>query len=434
MLLRMKLLPRLRLSTARTHSEPTAETRSRAVLGLLLIAAIVGLGVPFVTRERSEWDAVFVRTAEHLLAGRDIYAQADGYTYPPFQAFLAVPFALMPTTANRIAFYALNLVCLFWMVRSATKLAGGFAILGAIAGAIFAFHCYAHQQTDVIVAALVLGGCSYIARGKSIAAATLFGLGAAMKCTPLLFAPYLLIKGKPFAALWLIFIAVGANLLPDAIHRPADGAWVSKWYELYLAPMARPDYSPGIWASEIVYNQSLVGAMNRWTSTTWSVVHHKIEVRAIPASMPPSELKHLLIGCFAGLGTLALAAIIRGRRNERGTAWECGMVVSAMLLMSPMSSVPHFATLILPGLLFAQMYRERRTKYILVFGTILLLGALATNKDLIGSRNYTIGLWYGSAMWCAIASFFGCAVGLITSAKSVRVLQVPMYEPLRQAA
>ena len=410
------------------------EARSRAVLGLLLIAAIVGLGVPFVTRERSEWDAVFVRTAEHLLAGRDIYAQPDGYTYPPFQAFLAVPFALMPTTANRIAFYALNLACLYWLFRSATKLAGRFTTIGAAAGAMFAFHCYAHQQTDIISAALVLGGCSYFARGKTIAAATLFGLGAAMKCTPLLFAPYLLIKGKPVAALWLILIAVGANLLPDAIHRPAEGTWVSKWYEMYLAPMTRPEYSPGVWASDIIYNQSLVGAMKRWTSTTWSVVQNKVEVRAILASMPPSEMKRLLVGCFAGLGTLALAAIIRGRNSERGIAWECGMVVSAMLLMSPMSSMPHFATLLLPGLLFAQMVKERRTKSMFVFGTILLLAASATNKDLIGSKNYMIGLWYGSAMWCAVASFFGCAVGLVTSAKPSHLQQLPIQEPRRQAA
>ena len=430
----MKLLPQLRLYTDRNRSEPMPEARSRAVLGLLLIAAIVGLGVPFVTRERSEWDAVFVRTAEHLLAGRDIYAQPDGYTYPPFQAFLAVPFALMPTTANRIAFYALNLACLYWLFRSATKLAGGFSTIGAAAGAMFAFHCYVHQQTDMISAALVLGGCSYFARGKTIAAATLFGLGAAMKCTPLLFAPYLLIKGKPVAALWLILIAVGANLLPDAIHRPAEGTWVSKWYEMYLAPMTRPEYSPGVWASDIIYNQSLVGAMKRWTSTTWSVVQNKVEVRAILASMPPSEMKRLLVGCFAGLGTLALAAIIRGRNSERGIAWECGMVVSAMLLMSPMSSMPHFATLLLPGLLFAQMVKERRTKSMFVFGTILLLAASATNKDLIGSKNYTIGLWYGSAMWCAVASFFGCAVGLVTSAKPSHLQQLPIQEPRRQAA
>jgi len=430
----MLLYPRLQLHSDRTDSLPAAGYRSRAVIGLLLVAAIMGFGIPFVTRMRSEWDTVFVRTAEHLLAGRDIYAQPDGYTYPPFQAFLAVPFAMMPTTANRIAFYGLNLVCLYWLFRSATKLAGGFTIVGAAAGAMFAFHCYAHQQTDIISAALVLGGCSYFARGKSLAAATLFGLGAAMKCTPLLFAPYLLVKGKPVAATWLILIAIGANLLPDAIHRPAEGTWVSKWYEMYLAPMTRPEYSPGVWASDIIYNQSLVGAMKRWTSTTWSVVEHKVEMRAIPASMPPGEMKRLLVGCFAGLGALALAAIILGRRSERSIAWECGMVVSAMLLMSPMSSVPHFATLLLPGLLFAQMYRERRTTYILIFGTILLLGALATNKDLIGSKNYTIGLWYGSAMWCAIASFFGCAVGLITSAKPSHVQQLPIQVPVRKAA
>src|SRR5205085_12286191 len=100
-------------------------------------------------------------------------------------------------------------------------------------------------------------------------AAGLVGATAALRCAPLLFAPCLVVRGRPLAAAWLVRVAVGASLVPDAGNRPAGGGtWLGRWYGEYLAPMARPDYAPGIWASEIIYNQSLVGLANRWRGTT----------------------------------------------------------------------------------------------------------------------------------------------------------------------
>src|SRR5437763_5323328 len=101
---------------------PTAPPRPYpVVLGLLL----AGLAVPFLTRARTEWDSVFVATAERLLAGEDLYARPTGFTYPPFQALFAAPVAGLPKLSQRAAWFAVNAVCLVWLLRTAWRLAGG---------------------------------------------------------------------------------------------------------------------------------------------------------------------------------------------------------------------------------------------------------------------------------------------------------------------
>src|SRR5438874_1333 len=65
-----------------------------------------------------------------------------------------------------------------------------------------------HQQTDLLIAALLIGGCLALQRARALSAATLFGLAAGMKCTPLLWAPYLAWRGRWKAAAWLVAVAV----------------------------------------------------------------------------------------------------------------------------------------------------------------------------------------------------------------------------------
>src|SRR5438874_1516709 len=101
---------------------PTASPRTYSVLFGLLIA---GLAVPFLARARTEWDYVFVATAERLLAGDDLYARPTGFTYPPFQALFAAPVVGLPKLLQRAAWFAVNAACLAWLLRAAWRLAGG---------------------------------------------------------------------------------------------------------------------------------------------------------------------------------------------------------------------------------------------------------------------------------------------------------------------
>ena len=98
---------------------------------------------------------------------------------------------------------------------------------------------------------LLIGGCFCLHRARSLAAATCFGLAAAMKCTALLWAPYLVWRGRPRAAAWLACVALGVNLLPDLVSRPASGRlWLAEYGQRYLRPLTEPGHYLGTWGSD----------------------------------------------------------------------------------------------------------------------------------------------------------------------------------------
>jgi Glycosyltransferase family 87 len=420
------------------------QTRVR-VLAVAAVLAIVGVGVPFVTRKHSEWDDVYRNASQRLLDGASLYPPGSSYVYPPLPSLLVAPFALMPDRVSRLAWYAINMVCVALLLTCGWKLASSRAIvrepwlfwIGMTIGFPFVLHTLAHQQIDIVIAAMVGGGCYALTQSRMATAVWAFGLAAAIKCTPLLFAAYLLVKGRPFAALAVVVIAIVANLLPDVVSRPNDASChLEKWYRNYIAPMVRGERAPGVWASEVIYNQSLIGAANRWTQTTWTndPSGKSIVISAVPSRMPIDELKRLQYGLFAGIGAAILAAMLRGRRVPNALAWECSLGLSAMILLSPMSSIPHFATMIVPAwLLTDAALRGRRELW--PFVAVMLVGALLSNKDLVGGRVYTLGLWYGSVMWTSVAAFGGCAFALATAPRAnATVFTLPHVESRRKAA
>ncbi len=75
-------------------------------------ALFVGLAVPFLTRRESEWRNVFVTAAEILRQGGDLYQPRNGFAYPAFMAWAALPFTFVPALVERAAWLTVNLVCL----------------------------------------------------------------------------------------------------------------------------------------------------------------------------------------------------------------------------------------------------------------------------------------------------------------------------------
>lgn len=387
--------------------------------------------IPFCTRMQSEWDDVFVRSAIDLREGRDVYRQPYGYTYPPFQMVMALPFADLPVRAGRLAWFAVNAVCIFWMIASAWALSGGprlrdaaswsgrehaIFLLGLACGVWYSLHCLAHQQTDVVVAAFVLGGCRLLQTGRSWKAAALFGLATAMKCTPLLFAPYLAFRRKFVAAGLMVAVAMGVNLLPELVHRsPADKLWIAQWQEMFLKPMADKDHVPGNWHSNVIYNQSLGGAFHRWTLSSWSWPKSGLTIHE--AERPSASAQSKLIFRGIELSLICVAGLLFCRRfrlspesvagDATWAAYEYSVVAILMLLFSPMSSIPHFATLILPGFCLARHAVIRRDRVVLGCVIVAAVAAAFSNKDLQGGSLYTLLLWHGVVMLNAIALLAG---------------------------
>jgi hypothetical protein len=252
---------------------------------------------------------------------------------------------------------------------------------------------------------------------RALLAATCFGLAAAVKCTPLLWAPYLIWRRRPVAAAWLVAVALGVNLLPDLLHPSASGhLWLTEYVNRYLLPMSHTDHYVGTWASAIVYNQSLAGAGHRWLITTWEWTAADCVVFRRSDPLAAQALNGIVLGIEAVLILLTLTICRRpfqrlaldDNRLVRRTALEYSVVFLLMLLFSPMSSKAHFGLLILPGFCLgrAAFSTHRRWLWPILVAAVLL--ALASNKDPLGERLYTLTLWLGCVTWETLLLLAGC--------------------------
>ena len=93
-------------------------------------------------------------------------------------------------------------------------------------------------------------------------------------------------------------------------------------------------------------------------------------------------------------------------------AFEFGMVITLMLLMSPMSSMAHFGTLVLPGFCLARyavINRDRTVGSLVVCAAIL---GILSNKDPVGAKAYTALLWCGVVTANTFLLWLGCVIAL----------------------
>ncbi len=392
---------------------------------LLLIVAVV-----FCRRQDSEWEQVYLTAAAHLSKGEDIYRIQNGYLYPPFMALIALPFLSFPAPLPRLLWFSINAVCLVALIRWSWRLAGGerlegcegaptserlAALLGCLCGISYLQNCLAHQQTDIVIGAMLAGGCLLLGCGRPILAASALGLAAACKCTALLFAPYLLWRGRPWAALWLLVVAGGVNLLPNlAGAAPSGQSWFEEYASRFLMPLTASDHYIGTWGSDPVYNQSLTGLGQRWCTTAWTWKATDCTIETSSPRLRPQTLRVCVYG--VELSLLAAVLVICGRPfrslNEDTDggrqALECSMVLLLMLLLSPMSSKAHFGTLIVPGFCLARAaIPSRRRLFKAILAGAVLLGLLC-NKDPLGERLYTLSLWYGVVTWQTLLLLAGC--------------------------
>jgi glycosyl transferase family 87 len=394
--------------------------------GVLLLV----LGISFCRRHNSEWDQVYVAAAARLWRGEDIYRMGENYLYPPFMAFTALPFLALPAPLSRLLWFGTNVVCLLTLLRWSWRVAGGgqlesseknkgterlVAVLGCLCGVSYLENCLAHQQTDIVIAALLAGGCLLLGRGRSLSAATAFGVAAACKCTALLWAPYLLWRGRPKAAAWLVVVALGVNLLPDLIRPAPEGwCWLDEYASGFLKPLIATDHYIGTWASDAVYNQSLPGLGQRWCTTEWKWESTDCTIGPRSPLLHPLTLRILVYGVALGLLAVVLGICGQPFRNlcddaDGGRfALECSMVLLLMVLLSPMSSKAHFGTLVLPGFCLARAALHSHSRLLKGVLDAAVVFGLLCNKDPLGEKLYTLSLWYGVVTWQALFLLAGC--------------------------
>jgi hypothetical protein len=455
---------------------------------VLTILALLVLGAVVLLRRPEDWHTVYVHAGRWLLEGRDFYdVQATGFTYPPAMALLASPFALVPPLAARLGYLLVTAPALLTFWWTSWCLAGGagdpgwpvrwtpaaanrdaaargpynrreggipdwreHAILavGMLVGFRFVTDVLEHQQTDILIAALVSAAGALVLRGRWLAAAVCCGLGAGLKATPLLWVFYFLVARRWQAAVVLLAVALGINLMPDLIsHPPQDGLWLQRWTDRFLMPLASGP-QVGQWYTVPVLNQSLAGTLNRLLTLAWP--HTQAAYFGVPPEAPVLDRALIPwviraaqgIVLLLGLGAIAWPAI---RRRETGSiaiaenrpavpahgqpmtdraslpgthtrsdvpraGLECGIVLLMMVLLSPASSKPHFLVVLLPAYCLARLALYGRDRLAAVCLALALLSSLLSNRSLLGAGIGAAFQWAGGITWCALTLLIGCIV------------------------
>ena len=146
--------------------------------------------------------------------------------------------------------------------------------------------------------------------------AVAFGVAAAFKCTPLLFAPYLAWKRQFAGAIAVVVVGVGLNFLPDLAYPPADGKpRAVVWKDRFLVPMASKERDPGVWASAVGYNHSLAGVNLRWFAYDRTVANRQSVAVLKADRLSARDLKLLNFAIMGALGLVALVSLWRGSRE-----------------------------------------------------------------------------------------------------------------------
>jgi hypothetical protein len=390
-------------------------------------------------RKASEWVLVFLPASRRLLRGEDFYLPKDLFVYPPFTALVGLPFALLGDRLGSCAWYVVNYACLVAIIGIAWRLSGGHRrpsirredaipvaehvvfFIGCAVAIRYLLNAISHTQTDLVIGAALMAGCLAATRRQFARAAVWWGLGAAFKGPPLLFAAYLAWRRRWLAAAGVVAVFVGVNLLPNLVsHSPTGGLWLTRWTAHYAKPMGK-DGVPGAWYNTPVNNQSLSGAVNRWLTSTPGLGPNGAIMRPRAGAPGPAALRTTTLLVDAAFAAITAWAMWRGRRSRAGgaaaavagddartTVLECATVLCLMLLLSPMSSRSHFGVLILPAFLLARAAVYDRDRTAAAFLVVPLATTLLAVNIGINRGVEDVGLWFGTVMLSTISLMLGC--------------------------
>jgi alpha-1,2-mannosyltransferase len=293
----------------------------RALPVLAVCALTVGIAALCALEPRHPWHHLFdLRVYQGAVAwwtdGRALYdfryhGSAYGFTYPPFAALVMSPMAVLPLPLVLAGHTLLNVAVLVglarWLVVPIARRHGWQLPVTWIAAVPVLYvlepvrETIGYGQINLLLLALVLADCAGLGRGSRWAGVGI-GLAAALKVTPALFVPYLLVTGRRRAAGVAAATAAVATLLAAAVAPAASWQyWTRALWE--TDRVGRTDKTD---------NQSVLGGLARLTDpqppsrVLWAVLVAVLLVvvfrRAARAARAGDELAALtLVGLAADL-------------------------------------------------------------------------------------------------------------------------------------
>jgi len=357
--------------------------------GLWLVFVVAAIVYFHRFAQHGQGMALYPLGGDCVLRQQALKICAPMFTYPPAFAFTMIPFALVSDFAWNLGWYLITLAATILSYRLAEALARQLVpgpwlerdlirlrLISLVLSLKFILSVYENQAYDLFVLPPILYGLLCLTRGRDLAGGASLAVAAALKATPLLFLPYLLLRRRFAAALGFTVIFLGASFLPDLFFTQAGG---SSYFAAWLRNIAAgaldegaANANTGFFAGTNILNHSIHGAVARLLDGTFLQADFPLVLRAV----------QLLFVAVVGL------LLLRSARRPDTIPAEGALVLIAMLMLSPMTSRSHYVSLLLPyTLLSAYWLRDRRTKGVgLALLALSFLLATATSNDLVGSR------------------------------------------------
>jgi Glycosyltransferase family 87 len=372
-------------------TDPLARRLFRHPIPWLLLA----IGAVFYCRHY--WDdapgvTLYVEAARCMLQGLPLQSCNPFYTYPPIFAFVSIPLVPLPLVAQNFIWYALTsgglMGCCVLSVRLVQQLAPGpwsltdlvwLYVIGVILSLKFVFAAVASQSYDTVVVLLILAGLVRLAEERDrspVLTGVYFAAAAALKATPLLFLPYLLLTRHYRAAAVMAVALVVLSVLPDLVFTLGRKSGEASYLWGWLQQVAQPALSENLqgaphtfWLASNTNNNSLRGLVGMFVTDKE------------PGFKSTLYIVYAIYCAVVGL------LILRTGNDASAPTIDGALLLISMLMLSPMSSESHYVALVLPIFAAAAIWRTsggtlRRVAGYFLIAEFLLINAAA--RDIVG--------------------------------------------------
>ncbi len=324
--------------------------------------------IQIMLRPRGDFPHHF-ELGRRLARGVFIYEDGLDFVYPPFWAMIHAPLHLFGLHAAQIIVYPLALVAIGVLVRTLWRLSeksmplspdASFwsTTLAILLGSIFLGRDLPEVGVNTALVAMSWLSVYFWSKRRDITGGAVLGMAAAMKCTPLLFVAWFMLKRQ-----WKIAAAACAafalfTLSPVLVSGPGQYArMMETWTAGVVRGLGDPDPSRGPLREEKVENLSLRPALARY------LMHLPYGHMGRPETSddrrrpdnPPSPYYYQFLDLpvfWAGVVTRLLMAalflwmvlLMRRRPTSRDSieiVWECAALSILILLFSPITWVQH---------------------------------------------------------------------------------------------
>ena len=226
---------------------------------------------------------LYPKAAECVLQGAPLRQCAELFSYPPTFAFLMAPFAAMPMGLRVAVWYVISVAatvgCFAISEKLVMRLLPGrwsdnelawLRIVTIIVSIKFVLAVFEWQAYDTLTYFIVLAGLWAVVVNRAWLGGAALALAAAIKATPLVFLPYLVVKRRFLAAAIFTVVFIALWLLPDAYAalKNMRPHYLETWLRLIAGPALANEANPGalFWTSWIganILNHSFTGMVAR---------------------------------------------------------------------------------------------------------------------------------------------------------------------------